>query len=180
MLAVLLGVEEPRIHIPETDELIWGSIAFIILFAFLAKAVFPRMKQMLEQRSEKIRGQLEAAERTKGEADEVLEQYRQQLARARSESQAIIEEAKRTAESMRRDLVARAEAEAQEIVARARAEVAGERDRAMAELRSSVGDLTITLAERVIQRELANEAAQRAYIDQTIAELAALGDGQRQ
>jgi F-type H+-transporting ATPase subunit b len=183
MLAILLAQAEDetgKFILPHKDELIWATIAFVILFAFLAKAVFPQVRKMLEQRSERIRGQLQAAEDSKSEADRVLDQYRQQLGQARQEAQGIIEEAKRTAESLRRDLVARAEREAQEIVSRARAEVTGERDRALAELRTSVGELTIELTKRVIQRELANEPAQRAYVDQTIAELARVGDGQRQ
>jgi F-type H+-transporting ATPase subunit b len=178
MLAVILAAEEStRFILPHTDELIWGSVAFIILFVFLAKAAFPKLRQTLDARAQKIKGSLESAEKSKSDADALLDQYRQQLSEARGEANKIIEEGKRTAEALRRDLVARAEGDAQDIVARARAEVSSERDRALAELRSTIGDLSVQLATRVIQRELANEPAQRAYIDQTIAELSALGDG---
>lgn len=180
MAAVILAADEStRFILPHTDELIWGSVAFIILFTFLAKVAFPKLKQTLDARTEKIKGSLESAEKAKSDAGALLEQYRQQLSEARAEANKIIEEGKRTAEALRRDLVARAGNEAQEIVARARAEVGAERDRALAELRSTIGDLSIELAKRVIGRELANEAAQRAFVDQTIAELAAIGDGQR-
>lgn len=182
MLAVLLAAaeEEPRIHIPETDELIWGSLAFVILFGFLAWKVFPMMRKTLAERAQRIKGSLEGAERTRSEADQVLEQYRQQLAQARQEANQIIEEAKRTAESLRRDLVSNAEREAQDIVARARAEVAGERDRAIQELRGTLGDLSLELASRVIERELADPRAQRAVVDQAINDLARSGNGQSQ
>lgn len=181
MVAVILAVaeEEPRIHIPHLDELIWGSLAFLILFVTLAKFAFPKVQQMLDQRAEKIRSGLEAAEKTKSEAEAMLEQYRRQLAEARGEAQKIIEEAKRTAESLRRDLVARAEQESQDIVARARADVAGERDRAVQELRATIGDLSIQLATRVIERELSQPESQRAFVDRTIEELGSLGNGSR-
>lgn len=173
------GDEGIRQILPETDELIWGSLAFFILFSVLVWKGFPKLKETLQARTDRIRGQLEAAERTKQEADAVLDQYRAQLADARNEANRIIEESKKTAEALRKDLIAKAEAEAAEIVNRARTEVGSERDRALGELRSTVGDLSLKLAERVIGRELANEAAQRAFIDQTLAELVATGNGQR-
>lgn len=177
LLAAAAEEEEPRIHIPHTDELIWGSLAFLLIFAFLAKFAFPKVKDMLEQRTGKIKGDLESAERTRGEADQVLERYKEQLAEARTEANKIIEEAKRTAEAMRRDLEARAQQEASEIVARARADVGRERDRALQELRVAVGDLSITLATKVIERELSNVEAHRSMVQKVIEELATAGNG---
>jgi F-type H+-transporting ATPase subunit b len=179
-LVTMLATAEEKISIlPHTDELVWGSIAFFIIFVALAKFGFPKFRATLQARTERIRAQLEAAERTKAEAEAVAEQYRAQLADARNEANRVIEESKKTAEALRKDLIAKAEAEASEIVNRARAEVGAERDRALAELRSTIGDLSLKLAERVIGRELSNEAAQRAFIDQTLAELVATGNGQR-
>ena len=100
MLAMLADSGDLRI-LPHTDELILATIAFGILVVFLLKAVFPRLKKALEDRTAKIQGQLEEAERTKREADQVLEQYRQQLAGARAEVQKLIDEGKRTADSLR-------------------------------------------------------------------------------
>lgn len=181
MLSVVktLAAEEgiPQFILPAEDELIWGSIAFVLIFLLLAKLAFPKFKQTMRERTERIRGQLESADRTKAEADGVLDEYRRKLADAQNEANRIIEESKKTAEALRRDLVARAEEEATEIVNRARGEVGAERDRAVAELRASVADLTISVAEKVIGRELQSESAQRAYVDQTIAELSRMGNG---
>jgi F-type H+-transporting ATPase subunit b len=187
MLALIFRVaqeaaEDPGIRriAPHSDEFVWGSIAFAIIAIVMMKLVGPKMKQTVAARTERIRGQLEAAERTKMEAEGVLEQYRAQLADARNEGNRVIEESKKTAEALRKDLIAKAEAEAAEIINRARAEVGAERDRALAELRGTIGELSLKLAERVLGRELANEAAQRAFIDQTLAELVATaGNGQR-
>lgn len=177
LLAAAAEEEETRIHIPHTDELIWGSIAFLFIFAFLAKFAFPKVKEMLEQRTQKIKGDLEGAERIRSEADQMLEQYRQQLAEARTEGNKIIEEAKRTAEAMRRDLEARAQQEASEIVARARADVGRERDRALQELRATVGELSIDLATKVIERELSDVESHRSMVQRVIDELATAGNG---
>jgi F-type H+-transporting ATPase subunit b len=180
ILAIAQAEEETGLRdiLPHGDEFFWGSLAFLLLLAAMTKLAWPQLKTTLAARTERIRGQLEAAERTKTEADGVLEQYRAQLADARNEANRIIEESKKTAEALRKDLIAKAEAEASEIVNRARGEVGAERDRALTELRSTIGDLSLKLAERVLGRELANEAAQRAFIDQTLAELVATSNGQ--
>lgn len=166
-----------RFVLPATDELIWGSLAFFILFGFLAWKAWPAVNKMLAERQAKIREGLESAEKSKGEADRMLEQYRKQLDEARGEAQKIIEESKRTAESLRTDLVKKAEEEAQDIVNRARADVAGEADRVRQQLRAELANLSLDLASRVIERELAQPESQRQFVERTIAELAASGNG---
>ena len=186
MLAILtLLAEEPAIEevdptrfvLPHGDELLWGSIAFFILFGLLVWKVFPSINKMLAERQAKIRSGLESAEEAKVEADKLVAQYRKQLDEARGEAAKIIEEAKRTAESLRRDLVAKAEQEAQEIVQRARQDVAGEADRARQQLQAELVSLSLKLATRVIERELAQPDAAKQFVERTITELAATGNG---
>jgi F-type H+-transporting ATPase subunit b len=179
MLAILADSGDLRI-LPHTDELILATVAFGILVVFLLKAVFPRLKTALEDRTAKIQGQLEEAERTKREADQVLEQYRQQLAGARAEVQKVIDEGKRTADALRAELVSKAEQEAQEIVRRAQADVAGERDRAIQQLQQTLGELSIELAARIIEQDLKNNDAARSLVDRAIQELAGTAGGSSQ
>ncbi|TMK22600.1 MAG: F0F1 ATP synthase subunit B [Actinobacteria bacterium] len=177
MGVVFLAADETRFVLPHGVEMIWGSIAFLLLFGVLAWKVFPVIKKVLAEREAKIRSGLEAAEQSKVEADRLLEQYRRQLDEARGDSQKIIEEAKRTAESLRQDLVQKAEREAQDIVNRARADVAGEAERAKQQLRGELASLSLELARRVIEREFAQPESARQFVDRTIAELAATGNG---
>lgn len=180
MLAILAADSTDLRILPHTDELILATIAFGILVFFLVKKVFPRVKKGLEDRTAKIQGQLEEAERTKREADQVLEQYRAQLAGARAEVQKIIDEGKRTADALRAELVSKAEQEAQEIVRRAQADVAGERDRAIQQLKQTMGELSIELAARIIEQDLKNNEAARSLVDKAIQELAATPSGSGQ
>ncbi|HEX9712273.1 MAG TPA: F0F1 ATP synthase subunit B [Actinomycetota bacterium] len=178
---IVLAQEAEEAHelrvLPAFDELLWGSLAFLLLVAFLLKFAFPRLKTGLEERTKRIQGQLEEAERVKRDADQVLEQYRAQLSDARAEVQRIIDEGKRTAEAMKDDIIAKAEAQAREVVQRAQADVAGERDRAMASLRDTLRDLSIQLAGRVIEKELSSSEAHRALVDRAIEELSGAGNG---
>ena len=104
----------------------------MIVFGLLWKFAFPALNKMLAERSSKIQGEMERAEATRGEADRLLADYRSQLAGARDESNRIIEEARKTADQLRRDVQAKAEQEAQATVARAQEEIRAERDRVFA------------------------------------------------
>jgi F-type H+-transporting ATPase subunit b len=157
---------------PHWEELVVGAIAFGILYYFMKKWVLPRINTMLEERRQKIEGELQNAEHTRTEADQILQEYRQQLAGAREESGRIIEEARRTAEQLRRDAEGRAEEEAQAIVARAQDEIRAERDRVFQELRSQIGEISVELAARIVGQSLDESAHQRLideYIDQVAA-----------
>jgi F-type H+-transporting ATPase subunit b len=162
---------------PKLSELILGAIAFFILFAFMYKWALPRINQVLEARRDKIQGDLEKAEQTKTEADKMLADYRQSLAGAKEESNRIIEETRKTADSMRKDLQVKAEEEAQQIVARAQDEIRAERDRVFNELRTQVADIAVTLAGRVVGAELDTKSHQR-LIDEYIEQVASGANGQ--
>jgi F-type H+-transporting ATPase subunit b len=164
-------VSEAKDLYPTPGELIVGLIAFAILFYFTWKWVLPRFKQVLEERREKIQGEMERAEATRREAEKLQERYRTQLAGARDEANKIIEDARATAEQLRRDLQAKAEEEAQATVARAQDEIRAERDRAFQELRAQIGSIAVELAERVVGQVL-DEKAQKRLIDEFIDEVA--------
>lgn len=146
---------------PHASELIIAAIGFAIVFFFMWKWVIPRVNTMLEERRQKIQGDLERAEQTRGEADQLLADYRTQLASAREEANRIIEEARKTADQLRKDLQGKAEQEAQGIVARAQDEIRAERDRVLQELGTQVGQIALELAGRVVGRSLDEKSHQR-------------------
>lgn len=156
--------------LPATDELIFGSLAFLIVFAILARKAFPALSKGLNERREKIQGDLEGAERARSEAESSLERYQQQLQEARAESGRIVEEARRSAEEVRRELIARAEEESSQIVARAQEEIRAERDRAVQALRRELAEASVDLAERVVGESLDRERQLR-LVDQFIDEV---------
>jgi F-type H+-transporting ATPase subunit b len=156
--------------LPETNELIAGIVAFLIVFFFVWKWAIPAINRTLEARQKAITGKLEDAERAKTEAENLRKDYEQQIADARSKGNDLIEEARKAAEAMKADMIARAQAEAEGIVSKAREEAAQEKSRAMGEARREVANLSIDLAERVVGKNLDREA-QLGLVDQYIAEL---------
>jgi F-type H+-transporting ATPase subunit b len=178
-LAVLAAEEAKNPILPDTAELIYGALAFVIVFAVLAKYAFPALNKMLAERSGKIQGDLEGAEQARASAEQELAEYRAQLAGARDESNRIIEEARRTADQLRRDLQAKAEQEAQATVARAQEEIRAERDRVFQDLRAQVGQIAVDLAGRVVGQSL-DPAAHQRLVDEYIEQVAASGNGNGQ
>lgn len=156
--------------IPEVQEMIWGTITFLILLGLLWWKAFPAIKKALDERSNKIEGDIEGAEAARTEAEDLLADYRKQLADAKDEGNKIIEEARKTAEGLRRELVSKAEDEARGIVDRAKDEVEAEKRQAIGDLYREAGKVSIELAEKVVGRSLDRES-QTVLIDQYISEL---------
>ena len=171
IFAVEEGAEAPTTNpiLPATNEIIWGALSFSILFFLIAKFAFPAVKKGIDARADKIQGSLDEAEKTRDEANTILEDYRRQLADAKNESARIIDEARQTAEQMRRDLMVRAEAEVAELRDRTRSEIDAAQQRAIADLRTQVSELAIGAAEVVVQKNLdrdTNRALVERYIEQ--------------
>ena len=150
--------EAPSPIIPEPSEIVWGTISFFALLFLMKKFAFPAIKKSMEARSNRIRENLDDAERVKNEAQGVLEEYQRQLADARNEANRIIEEARQTADQLRRDLMQRAETEVAELRQRSRDEIAAAMERATADLQGRVGTLAIELAEKVVEANLDRDA----------------------
>jgi len=154
---------------PEPNEIIWGSLAFLVLLVAMWKWGVPAIKNMEEARETRIRNDLEAAEKTRLDVEAEKATYDAQLADARNEAGRIIDEARQAAETVRRDLIARAEEEANDVRARAQADIANQRTQAMSQLRTDVAALSIDLAGRIVERNLDNDTNRQlvdSFIDQ--------------
>ncbi|MEZ5203706.1 MAG: F0F1 ATP synthase subunit B [Acidimicrobiales bacterium] len=126
------------------------------------------MKKGMNARTERIQGDLDAAEAQRTEAAGILDEYKAQLADARQESARIIEEARQAADEVRSNLQAKAEADIAELRARAQADIESAKVQAVADLRGEVTALAIGAAEQVVGRNLdqeTNAALVEAYIN---------------
>ncbi|MCB0978492.1 MAG: F0F1 ATP synthase subunit B [Acidimicrobiales bacterium] len=159
----------PNPMVPETNEVIWGTVGFVIVFGAIAFFGYPQIKKAMNARTERIASDLAAADSQKAEADRLVADYQAKLADARNESARIIEEARQTADGVRRQLEAKAQADIAEMRAQAAADIEAAKSQALADLRGEVTSLAIGAAEQVVQRNLnddTNRALVEAYIDQ--------------
>ena len=161
------------ILIPNLSEFIPALIAFLVIWVVLAKFAWPMIVGMLDKRQETIKNNLDEAEAAKIEAERSLEEYKKQLADARREAAGIVDEARRAGEQVKADITAQAQAQADEMIAKAKKSIEKEKLAAIADLQSSVADLSVAVAGRFIGEGL-SEADQRKLIEKYVAEAGAL------
>jgi len=172
MITTYLAAEtEHNPIVPLWQELVLGSIAFAIVCYVLMKFVFPRMEDTFRARVDAIEGGIKRAEEAQAQANELLEQYRAQLAEARTEAARIRDEARADAEGIRQDVLATAREESERIITAGREQLGAQREAIVRDLRAEVGSLAVDLAGRIVGESLADEARTRGTVDRFISEL---------
>jgi len=151
-------------------------IAFILVVTVISKYVLPPLNKVLSERQEQIRGELEAADKAKSDAEEADAERRAALEQARAQARDIVSQAQTTADQ----IVVAATAEGQgihdRIVASAEAEVVVARQAAVEEVTARVGEIVLAAAERVVGREI-KAADHQDLINEAIAAVRAEGTG---
>jgi F-type H+-transporting ATPase subunit b len=156
---------------PDLTELIIGTIAFLIVFALLARVLMPRIQKTLQERTDAIEGGLKRAEDAQAEAARVLKQYQDQLAEARHEASRLREEAKEQGAQIIAEMREQAQVEARRVTESAQAQLEAERQQAITSLRAEVGSLAMELASRIVGEALEDEARQQRTVDRFLAQL---------
>ena len=161
----------PNPIVPIWQEIGVGTIAFAVLCYVLMKFVFPRMEQTFKARVDAIEGGIKRAEERQAEANALFEQYKIQLAEARTEAAHIREEARSEAEGIRNDVLAKAREESDRIIAAGKEQLNAERQTIVRELRTEIGSLAVDLASRIVGESLADEARQRGTVERFLSDL---------
>jgi F-type H+-transporting ATPase subunit b len=159
--------------VPSWTEVIWGGIAFLIVFVALWKLLLPRITAVLEERTEKIEGGLQKAEELQTDAKRTLEQYQAQLAEARHEAARLREEAREQGAGIIAEMREQAQAEARRITEAAQVQIAADRQQAFASLRAEIGTMSVQLASKIVGESLDDEARQSRVVDRFLTELEA-------
>jgi F-type H+-transporting ATPase subunit b len=169
--SLVLAAGEPNPLLPHTGEIILGIVVFLILVLLVRKFVVPNFEKAYADRTEAIEGGIARAEKAQAEADAALAQYRSQLADARHESSRIREEAKEQGATILAEMRQQAQTEAQRIVTTAHSQIEAERKQVVLQLRSEIGSLATSLAERIVGESLQDEVRQRRTVERFLAEL---------
>lgn len=136
--------------LPEAAELIYGTIASVVIFGLLWKFAGPAIKKGFTGRTARIQAELDAAAAAKAEAEAEAEQIRQAKGDIDAERQRLFAEADASAEARLADGRVRLENEVAELEARAAAEIAAASERSGDELRAEIARAATAATERVI------------------------------
>jgi F-type H+-transporting ATPase subunit b len=156
--------------------IVYELIAFIIVLGFIGWKVVPYLSKALTERQEQIRGELEAADKAKADAEVADAERRQELEEARRHAREIVANANATAEQVVAAAQTRAQIEHDRIVSSADAEIAAARQAAVQQVTARVGEVIVAAAERVIGREI-QAADNQDLIDEAVAAITAAGSG---
>ena len=143
---------------PEFGLVFWTAITFIILLVILRKFAWNPILGAVSEREEGIRTALASAENARKEMENLTADNDRILQEARAERQAMLKEARELKSSMIESAKTEAKEEANKLVAQAQAAIESEKKAAIADLKSVVAELSISIAEAVVREELSDKS----------------------
>lgn len=157
--------------LPDSGLLFWMTVIFGLVLFILAKFGFPMITGMVEKRNKRISDSLEAA-RIAEEALANLQQEQERLiSETRSEQARLMQEAAAERDRMIAQAQEQARAEAQKIMDDARERINEEKEAVMKEIRNEVAKVSLSIAEKVVRKDLSSDASQKELVDKLIKEL---------
>jgi F-type H+-transporting ATPase subunit b len=150
---------------PNIGLTVWTLVVFVICLFILSRLVFPRIRQALDERRKTITDSIDAAERTREEAEKILIEYRERLKEAREQAEEIVQRARSQAEAQAREAHAEAENRREHLLEQTKRDIEAETRRSIDQIRREVADLTVMATEKVTRRALTEEDQQRLVQD---------------
>ncbi len=155
---------------PGLGLMIWTLVVFGFTMWVLSRVAFPRIQEALDKRARAIRESIEAAERQRQEADELLAEYRERLREAREQADDIVARARRAAEAVEAEAVEAGKEKREELVAAARRDIEIETRRSLERIRKEVADLTVLATEKLTRRTLGTDDHKR-LVEEALSEV---------
>jgi F-type H+-transporting ATPase subunit b len=155
---------------PGLGLMIWTLVLFLFTLWFLKRNVFPRIGEALEKRANAVRENIEASEKQRAEADEILKEYRARLKEAREQADDISARARKAAENAIAEATADGKAKREELVAAARKDIEAETRRSLDGIRREVADLTVIATEKITKKSL-TDADHQKLVEEALSEM---------
>jgi F-type H+-transporting ATPase subunit b len=155
---------------PNLGLMIWTLVLFGFTMWVLSKVAFPKIQEALDKRANAIRESIEHAEKTREEADKILEEYRARLKEAREQADDIVVRARKSADAATAQATEDGRAKREEMLEAARRDIEAETRRSLERIRKEVADLTVLTTEKVAGKSL-DDADHRRLIDEALAEV---------
>jgi F-type H+-transporting ATPase subunit b len=152
-------------------DIVVAIVVFAIFFTLLRVLVWPKVIGGLDERSAKIRNEIDAAEKARHEAESAQKKFELKLREAQEEATRTIAEAQATARKVADELRAKNDAELADMKARALADIQSARESAVRELNEHAVALAATMAGKILRREV-GPSDQSRLVAESLAELA--------
>ncbi len=169
------GSGEGGILDPRFDLGIWTIVVFVVLMLVLRRFAWGPMLDGLKRREQNIRQALEDAQRAREDAEKVRSQLQAEMNQAADKVRQMMDEARRDAQYMSDEMVAKARAEIQGERERLRREIDTARDQALQQLWGQTAQLAALISSKAVRRQLNPEDHHR-LVDEAITELREAGN----
>lgn len=156
---------------PDTGTIIWTFIGFLVVFLVLKKFAWKPILHAIKERDDSIANALKAAEKAKKEVSRLEASNEKILTEARLEREKILREARELKESIINDARNQAKSESKKIMEEARESIENEKNAAINDLKKQVAELSVSIAEKVLTRELSDEEKHKELIDRTLHDI---------
>lgn len=165
------SINLPSILTPDFGLLFWMLLAFLIVFCLVAKFGFPIITKMVEERKKYIDESLKKAHKANEKLTGINKESERILNEARIQQAEILNQAKATGDSIIKEAREKAQAESAKIILDAKAQIAAEKENALRDIRQTVADLSIMIAEKVVRQKLADNNEQQKLIEKMLDEV---------
>ena len=155
---------------PEPGLVIWSGLTFLVVLALLTKFAWKPLLSMLKEREDEITSSLQKAKEARQEFERIEAQKSQMLAESRAERDAIIKEARAKVDAMIEEAKARSQQEADKRIEQARAQIEREKAGAIDDLKRQVATLSVQIAGKLIESNLAADNSQEQLIEKYLQE----------
>lgn len=145
-------------------------IAIFVLFLVMSYFLFDPARKMMNDRRERIRGELESARKDMEEAEGLKAEYESKIREIDKEAEGILSEARRKALNNEEQLIARAKEEAARILDRARAEAELEKQKLSDEIKTEIVSVAALMTEKLVAASV-DADEQNRLIDETLEEM---------
>ena len=158
--------------LPDSGLLFWMTLVFLVVFGILWKWGFPSIIKMVNERKEYIDESLAKAEEANLRLANIQKQGEELLMEAREKQAQILREASETRDTIVGQAQEKARDESARILSEAKAEIESQKQAAIRDIRSQVAELSVQIAEKILQKELSSSAEQTQLIDRLLDEVA--------
>lgn len=145
-------------------------IAIFFLFLALSYFLFNPARKMLNDRKEKIRGELDEARENMENAQSLKEEYEEKLKNIDKEAESILSEARKKALANENQIVSQAKEEAARILDRARVEAELEKQKMADDVKKEMISIAALMAGKVVSASI-DTTVQNRLIEETLKEM---------
>lgn len=155
---------------PAIGLIFWTTVVFTLLVLLLKKFAWKPILSAVDERNKSIKDSLAQAEKARSEMSELTANNEKIIAQAKVDRDIILKEARDMKNEIISEAKDKANIEAEKLVSTAKEQILNEKMKAITELKNHVADLSIEMAEKILNSELSDVAKQKELVTKALKE----------